>query len=527
MPALPLSLATALACLALASPPAAAGEDLGQLYPGKMTWSESGLFPVCSADDVFELKSFDLSAGKDLKLSCHKAVVAFGVYQENVLWAVVFPDKPARIESTRPGDGESASTLFLRFAPADVDVLFPAATVAKRGSAWQRAEASRIAQHKIGWKWSTPAGNPTIVPAGGTIVDADTVQGGRRFYFVDRNAGSVEYVAEFEGKPVPSSPPLDEKTALAAFDEVWKAFDLEYACFALSPSVDWKDLGKTYRKQAAGARTVHGAAAVISDMLAQLENLHVWVKAGEDWLPGYAPERPLNGSWKATEKLVSAAGKEGGQLRSGRTQDGIGYLGVHGLGQADLPAQVDAALEGLGDTYALIVDLRFNGGGDELLARDIAGRFLDEERVYSKNRYRAGPGHDQLGDVLERRAGPRGPWRYAAPVVVLFGQRTMSSAESMALMLAQCPNVTTLGDRTAGSSGNPRRLELACGITVNLPRWLDMDPEGHTIEHTGVAPEVPIQSSPADFTDDRDPVMAAALERLRAIPPGERAPGRR
>ena len=83
-----------------------------------------------------------------------------------------------------------------------------------------------------------------------------------------------------------------------------------------------------------------------------------------------------------------------------------------------------------------------------------------------------------------------------------------------------------MGDRSAGSSGNPRRLELAGGIRVNLPRWLDMDPDGEPIEHVGVAPDVPVDVPPGAFTDTEDPVLAAALARLRAIPGTDRAPAR-
>ena len=36
----------------------AAGEDLGKVYRGKMGWSGSGLFPECTADDVWQLKRF-------------------------------------------------------------------------------------------------------------------------------------------------------------------------------------------------------------------------------------------------------------------------------------------------------------------------------------------------------------------------------------------------------------------------------------------------------------------------------------
>ena len=137
------------------------------------------------------------------------------------------------------------------------------------------------------------------------------------------------------------------------------------------------------------------------------------------------------------------------------------------------------------------------------------------------------PGHADLGPVLERKLEPRGPWRFESPVVCLQGQKTFSSAESMALMFAQCPQVTTMGTRTGGSSANPRRIELEGGIQVNLPRWNDMDPAGKPIERVGVAPEVEIRAKPEEFTATQDPVLEAALASLRKTPESQRKPGKR
>ncbi len=506
--------------------PARGGEDFSQRYPATKTFSEQGLSWTTTENDVWKLSAFEFHQGKDFQVECGKCQVAFGVHETNVLWAVVFPEKPAEVRAKDHPELEGAASICLRFGPSEVGRIFPKKSIAGPGDSWLRARADRIFRHKLGWKWHTPSGNPTIVPAGFVIVDLDTEKGERRFFGVDSNAGSVEYVAEFEAKPVPPLTPIDRRAAQDAFEEVWKAFDREYAMFGLVPDLDWEAQRKAYQKNAAAATTAFDCAAVIADMVAHLEDLHVWVKAGEDWLPGYTRERPLNGSFAAVKSLIGEPKQEGKELTWARTQDGIGYLNVHGLSDAALTSEADRVLDALADTWAMIVDLRYNGGGDELLGGTIAARFLDEERVYSKNRYRSGSEHDNLGEILDRKLAPRGPWRYEGQTIALIGQKTLSSAESMALMLAQCPQVTTMGDRTGGSSGNPRRIELACGITVNLPRWIDMDPEGKTIEHVGVPPDVPIATKPEDFTDTRDPVLEAALEKLRKTPKSERRPGR-
>ena len=94
-------------------------------------------------------------------------------------------------------------------------------------------------------------------------------------------------------------------------------------------------------------------------------------------------------------------------------------------------------------------------------------------------------------------------------------------------MLAQCPQVTTMGDRTAGSSGNPRQIRLAGEISVYLPRWIDMDPAGKPIDTVGVEPKAKLSFAPAEFTATFDPVLDAALKKLRETPAEARKPGRR
>ena len=519
-----LPLALALALLA----PLAPAEDLAKRYPATLSWSEQGLFCHCDPSDVWQLKSYDVEFGKDFAVSCGAATVALGVSDTNVLWAVLFPDEPAKIRAKgQPGDGELARTIMLRFAPSEVGLVFPSKTVGKNGDPWLRAQAVKIFRSKIGHKWYTPAGNPTVVPAGVTLLDADTTEGKRRFYEIDRNSAKLTYVAEFESKPVPAAAPIERQEAERIFDEVWTAFDTEYANFASLPKLDWKKQGDQARKLLPRVETGFDLAAVLADMLTGLQDLHVWVRCGDDGLPGWAPDRPLNGSWKGSEKVIGGFTDAHHGLFWGRTPDGIGYLNVSQLEDQELPAAFDATLDALADTFGLVVDLRFNGGGDELLAQALAGRFIDQERVYSTNQYRSGPKHDDLGAVLQRKCAPRGPWRYESPVVALWGQRTMSSAESFALMLAQCPQVTTMGDRTAGSSANPRRLEPGAGIVVNLPRWRDMDPAGNPIEHVGIKPSVMLTNKPGDFTNEKDPVLSAALDQLRETPKGQRKAGKR
>jgi hypothetical protein len=317
---------------------------------------------------------------------------------------------------------------------------------------------------------------------------------------------------------------LDEKAALAIFDKVWDAFDREYAMFVIKPNVDWAKLRKTYRPRAAAAKENQDLAAVLSEMVSNLEDLHVYVQVDGEFVPGYNRNRPLNANARAINRLIGKITRTGHDIEWGQTADGIGYINIYKLADDALPQTFDDVLGRMGDTKGLILDLRFNGGGSEPLGCQIAGRLLDRRRVYSFSQFRNGPKHTDLGTKKSRACEPAGPWHYIGPVVVLQGQKTMSSAESFALALAQCPQVTTMGDRTAGSSGNPRQVNAGAGIVVNLPRWIDMDPQGTPIDAVGIPPQQKIDAEPADFRGDNDPVLSAALAHLRRLAKEEGPP---
>ena len=358
------------------------------------------------------------------------------------------------------------------------------------------------------------SGGLPMVPVKESLTfDMETREGKRWFVSLNTNEKKI---AAFESlKSMPEAKPVDEKTALEAFDAVWNAFDREYAMFAIKPKVDWDKLRETYRPRAATAKNNNDLGSVIAEMLDHLEDLHVFVQVDGQYIPGYNRARMLNANSKARESLIGEISSTDHGLMWGKTDDGIGYISINRLTDTTLPEDFDEVLEKMDDTKGLIIDLRYNGGGSEPLGQQITGRFLDRTRVYSLSQFRSGPKHTDLTAKKERTCEPGGPQSYVGPVAVLQGQKTMSSAESFALMFAQCPQVITIGDRTAGSSGNPRQIQAGAGIVVNLPRWIDMDPDGKPIDFVGISPRIKIDAKPEDFSGERDPVLSAALENLR------------
>ncbi|MEZ6002603.1 MAG: S41 family peptidase [Planctomycetota bacterium] len=473
-----------------------AEEDLAKRYDGTLdaTVPPAALTWVSEPSDVWRLERFLFDDEHGLLLGCGPAQLVLGRHEDSdtgrsAIWAAVFPDEPGEIGQAYAGKGEHFTAIFLRFHPSLVGELFPASSVAGPGDPMTLVRAREQYRHKVANSWHR-GGMPVVPLPQNLVLDVDTVEGPRRFYSVDRNKQEVVCLDALRNQPLalPDGPALEHPTLV--FDSVWQAFDLEYPMFGMRPGVDWKALSQRYRPLAARATNAREMAGVLSLLLAPLEDLHTSVQYEDVSWDTWQRFRPQNANWKAIRSRLTDVA-EAPDFYSGLLPENLGYFVFWKLGDPDMAATFDAHLERFKDTRGLILDLRFNGGGDETLARTVAGRFTEEETVYSLHRFRNGPGHGDLGPLQERQFTPRGPWTYDKPVVVLQGRATMSSAESFVMMLAQCPNVVTMGAPTAGSSGNPRVLELEGGLRVRLPRWICYDADGHAIDTVGLPPEVP------------------------------------
>lgn len=154
-----------------------------------------------------------------------------------------------------------------------------------------------------------------------------------------------------------------------------------------------------------------------------------------------------------------------------------------------------------------------NGGGNDALAFDIAGRFTSSTVRTGSVKFRNCPSHSDFGAPIPRTLNPRGAWQYTGSVLLLIGRRCASSNESFIEAMRQLPNVTLAGDRTAGATANPGTFPLANGWTYTVSRWIEYDADGRAIEDNGILPRVPVTATAGDFALGRDPVLDWAISR--------------
>jgi hypothetical protein len=511
-----------LTCLLLATS-LGRGEpvDLLKKYPTKLTLGDAAPERArpweFTAADVFRVSRFTFAVGEDLKVEIGPADLGIGHCTDGAVWAIVIPRDKGTLTGETSKQAESVAHVWLRFHPQEINRLFPPETVFTDGASNLSAQMRAIANAKMRSSWQA-GGNAMIPEPKDQTVDVDTQEGPRRFFVVDTAAQTAKYLAAFESRAVKPPPAFSAKSAAAAFDQLWEAFDRDYAMFVLRPEVDWADLRKEYRPKALASQSTHEFVEVCAEMLRPLRDLHIWMTVAGVNVPVFNRPRSGNSNPSAHRAILGDL-KQAGNVHWAVTADKIGFIAIYGWNTGpEIPSQVDEALEQMRDTRGLIIDVRLNGGGDEPTAGKVAGRFLAEEFVYSYSQFRNGRKHTNLTEKYPRRISPRGPWRYNRPVVLLIGQKCMSSNESFIAMMSGNPEVTIMGDRTCGSSGNPKIVKLPLDMTVSVPRWIDYLPDGKPLDERGFQPQIQFEPEAGAFEGDRDDLLTAALERLRKAP---------
>jgi hypothetical protein len=285
--------------------------------------------------------------------------------------------------------------------------------------------------------------------------------------------------------------------------------------FGLRPEVDWNISREQFRPRALASKSAVECAEVCAEMLKPLRDLHVSLKVSGANVPVFDRPLAINSNPSAHRALLGELHGEV-PVQWAVTPDKIGFIATYTwLSGRGICERCDEALEAVRDARALIVDVRLNSGGTEDVAKEFAGRFVANEFTYSSYQVRNGPAHTDLTEKSLRTVQPRGPWRYDRPVLLLIGERCISSNESFVAMMTGATNVTTMGAHTAGSSGNPVELKLPLDITVGVPVWITYLPDGTPLDERGIQPQIKFEPQPGAFEGDRDDLLEAALERLR------------
>lgn len=160
-------------------------------------------------------------------------------------------------------------------------------------------------------------------------------------------------------------------------------------------------------------------------------------------------------------------------------------------------AAAAAAMNFLADTYALILDLRGNGGGDASMIRLLAG-YLFDEQVHLINWYERDKEQTVQSYSLDFVPGRK---LTKTPLYVLISGATASAAEEFAFDMQHLKRATLVGDTTAGAGHTVYNAFFdfdGFRIGMRIPYGRAFDPKtGLGWEGVGVIPEIAVPSEQA------------------------------
>ena len=315
------------------------------------------------------------------------------------------------------------------------------------------------------------------------------------------------------GGSSPTAPTPPGADFAAQFDSLWNTFDQQYSYFE-HKNIDWSALKERFRPRATMAGDQVAFIGVIREMLSLLHDQHVVIRDPAGTVSAtYDPGFFINWDRSVWQQYLARGSWTQAQGDWGYgTIGGVAYMEIGSWNTASVRVDAfDAAFEHFRTAPMLVLDVRMNPGGDDQLAFQIAGRFATSTVTAGYVKFRMGPLHSSFGPLMARSVSPRGAWQYTQPVLLLIGRRCASSNESFIAAMRELPNVTLVGDRTAGSSGNPGTFPLAAGWSYTVSRWIAYTPDNQVIEDVGIAPREFVAASAADFSQGRDPVLDWAL----------------
>ncbi len=152
-------------------------------------------------------------------------------------------------------------------------------------------------------------------------------------------------------------------------------------------------------------------------------------------------------------------------------------------------AAISEALKDLEDTDGLIIDVRVNGGGQDQVALAFVRHFMSQSQVvYSKSAGRWAWATPKKDVVLD----PQRDNIYLKPTAILVSGDTASAAELFTIAMSSLPQVTIIGERTAGEFSDILVKRLTSDILFGISNETYLDTQGINYERVGIPADIAV-----------------------------------
>jgi len=149
---------------------------------------------------------------------------------------------------------------------------------------------------------------------------------------------------------------------------------------------------------------------------------------------------------------------------------------------AGISKLMDTIMQDLKETKHIIVDVRFNGGGQDVVALEILRRFNAVRKQIAVKKARHNNGYTKKTPIyLELAKNP-----YTKPVYLLTSQQSASATDMMALSSMELKNLKRIGSHTNGAISDALQKTLPNGWYFSLSNEIYTDNNDKFYENIGV-----------------------------------------
>ena len=200
-----------------------------------------------------------------------------------------------------------------------------------------------------------------------------------------------------------------------------------------------------------------------------------------------------------------------GIRRVERLDGNVGYIDLRRMPvPANAGPAIAAAMELVAGTYALIIDMRHNGGGSPEGVALWCSYLLEERPTHLNDIFHADTGETRQFWALPYVPGTRYIDR---PVYVLTGSHTFSGGEELCYNLQALGRAELIGETTGGGAHPTRGFPISPAVHIGIPFARSVNPvTGTNWQGTGVVPDVAVPEAQAC-----DVAYARALRHVLAL----------
>lgn len=228
----------------------------------------------------------------------------------------------------------------------------------------------------------------------------------------------------------------------------------------------------------------------------------------------------------------------------------IAYVSLNSFSDWQISMSFNEKIPELKNAKALIIDLRFNGGGNTSIGKEIFKNLTNDTILYgSKTQSRLHiPTFKAWGKWTQENDTINNAWskqeylsyrdeyyydfsyspdtisiddlkllknnRIIVPTAILIGHNTASAAEDFLIYADNQKHITKIGEPTFGSTGQPMLFDLVNGGKARVCTKKDTYPNGKEFVGIGIQPDIMIKKNLTDYMENRDIVLEKTIEYL-------------